>query len=173
MKQSLCVAAALSLFWLSVSAGDNKLNVCDFQDYEIGHVFKVWNVWGNDTQSTAVVEADPEGGDNKVLHVTSRNWNDYIQFELDESLAGPEFSVKYQTVNFSYRLHSNDNSTWKDFDALLGNDWLTNRNEFLDHGGLGAWKQLSFNLKDAPEENSSHTFALGFNSDNAEYYIDN
>lgn len=173
MKKSFCVASAFMLAWLSASAGDNKLTVCDFQDYEIGHVFKVWNVWGNTSESTAVVEADPDGGDNKVLHVTSKTWNDYIQFDLDESLTGPDFSVKYQTVGFSYRLHSNDNSTWKDFDALLGSDWLTERNDFIDHGGVGVWKQLSFSLKDAPEENNSHTFALGFNSDNAEYYIDN
>ena len=171
MKKSLCVVAAIA--WSLMSAGGAELKVCDFEDYEIGHVFKIWNFWGSLSESTAVVETDPANASNKVLHVTLKNWNDYIEFDLDDELSGASLTDRYVSLSADIRRHANDPvGEWKNFEIILGSEKLYSEN-FPSYGKVSEWKNHTYDLSTVSEENNSDKLRLGFNSDGTDYYIDN
>ena len=100
---------AIAMMVLSAStAGATDYLVCDFDKYEIGHTWKVWNNFGDTSGSTATVEVDPKNANNKVLHVVNRGWNDHIEFELPEEFAGTKFTDRVESVSVRIMRHQND-----------------------------------------------------------------
>ena len=65
MKKFILPFAIPVLFPAAASA--EALNVCDFENYEIGQELTLWNRYGAETTSTAKVVADPSNPLNKVL----------------------------------------------------------------------------------------------------------
>ena len=94
----------LCLFVALLSAACLKaapLTVCDFESYEIGTSWTMWNVYSSSPVSTATVEADPTNPSNKVRHLRRTDWHCYPGF-------GPPTESRRQ-----YRTNHNTTLTYK------------------------------------------------------------
>lgn len=60
-------------------ANAGELTICDFENYAVGDIVPMHDIYNGDTESTAVVTTDPAGGDNKVLHVQNASWNTLVK----------------------------------------------------------------------------------------------
>ncbi|MDE6633253.1 MAG: hypothetical protein K2K23_09665, partial [Muribaculaceae bacterium] len=146
--------------------------VCDFEDYEIGQTFKIWNNFGDSSTTTAVVEADPKNSNNKVLHITNRGWNDHVEFELPAEFAGKKFSDRIETLSLKICRHQNDPcGEWKNFQIFLGEDKL-HEESWPSYGPVSTWKTWSYSPTGVSADNTSPYLRIGFNSENSDYYID-
>ena len=67
---------------LVTGANAAPLNVCNFEDYPIGTEWTMWQMDGNTISSVARVEADPKNSNNKVLHITLKDWGCHPEFAL-------------------------------------------------------------------------------------------
>lgn len=156
----------------TLSAGATRY-VCDFESYPIGHQFKMFNQYGDAITSTAVVEADPKNPNNKVLHVTNQNWNEFVTIQLPAELGGTKFNENFMYLNFDlYRPANDPVQEWKQFKSLLGNQVLVETG-FDSVGGTESWSTKGYTFNSVSEGNTSCDFHLGFNSDKSEYYLDN
>ncbi|MDE7095888.1 MAG: hypothetical protein K2O47_00155, partial [Muribaculaceae bacterium] len=164
---------ALPLIGLSVStASATDYLVCDFEDCEIGQAFKVWNNFGGESATTAVVETDPKNSKNKVLHITNHGWNDHVEFELPAEFAGTNFTDRIETLSVRICRHKNDPcGEWKNFQIYLGDDKLHAEN-FPSYGAVSTWKTWTYTPAAVSAGNTSPFLRIGFNSDNSDYYID-
>ncbi len=148
--------------------------ICDFEDYPVGHAFPVWNLYGSETTTTAVVENDPAGGSNKVLHITLRGWNDYVEFTLPDNLAGTLINQGADRLTLDTRRAVGDPcGEWKHFDILVGADKIYEDDGWPAQGPEGQWQGRLYRLGQVPEGNTSTALRLGYNSENTDYYIDN
>lgn len=146
--------------------------VCDFENFEIGQTFKVWNNFGDSSTTTATVEADPKNASNKVLHVVNHSWNDHIEFELPEQYAGVNFSNFVEKITVKIMRHQNDPcGEWKNFQIFLGEDKLYEES-WPSYGAVSTWKIWSYTPGPVSVGNTSPYLRLGFNSENSDYYID-
>lgn len=146
--------------------------VCDFEDYEIGQTFKVWNNFGDPTTTTATVEADPLNAGNKVLHVVNYGWNDHVEFELPAEYAGANFTDRFETLSLKICRHQNDPcQEWKNFQIFVGEDKL-HEESWPSYGPVSTWKTWSYTPSAVSAGNTSPYLRIGFNSDNSDYYID-
>ena len=146
--------------------------VCDFENYEIGHTFTIWNTWGAKSNTTAVVEADPQNARNKVLHIANKSWNDHIEFLLPAELSGANFSEKVENLSLRICRHQNDPcGEWKNFQIYLGDEKL-HEESFPSYGPVSTWKTWTYDIPAVSDSNTSSVLRLGFNSDNSDYYID-
>ena len=86
MKKWHAVCATLCL---SLAPTASNAQVYDFEDCEIGQKFTMWNVdAGNVTDASvaeAVVAADPTNPNNKVLHVTVKQWGTLFTLTLPKN----------------------------------------------------------------------------------------
>lgn len=173
MKKCLAIAAAM-MCGVAATSQAAAFKVYDFEDCEIGQVFNLWNFYGSEVQSTAVVEADPANPSNKVLHITLKDdWNTYVSFTLAENMAGEKLTDKYDKLSLRMYRHQDDPvGEWKHFDVLVGQDKVYEDDGWPPYGGTGSWSTRTFNLKPASEGNVSDRLSFGFNSDNTDYYID-
>lgn len=147
--------------------------VCDFENYEIGHSFPVWNFYGGKSETTAVVEADPANASNKVLHITLKSWNDYIEFTLPDELAGSRLTADYDFLSLMVHRHAADPcEEWKHFDILLGEEKLYEDDGWPSQGGKEVWMKKTYELGNPSVDNTSVKLRLGYNSENTDYYID-
>lgn len=146
--------------------------VCDFESYEIGQAFKVWNNFGDSSATTAVVETDPKNSKNKVLHITNKSWNDHVEFELPAEFAGTNFSDRIETISVRICRHKDDPcGEWKNFQIFLGEDKLYEES-WPSYGSVSTWKTWNYTPSQVSPGNTSPYLRLGFNSDNSDYYID-
>ncbi len=149
------------------------LTLCDFEGYEVGTKFPIWNFYNESSQSTAIVEADPANPANKVLHITLKGWNDYIEFTLPDNLSGSRLTDAYNFVNIMVYRHPEDPcGEWKHFDALLGSDKLYEDDGWPAQGPTSTWMKKTYPLAAPQPGNNSTLFRLGYNSENTDYYID-
>ena len=147
--------------------------VCDFESYEIGHSFPVWNLYGGKSETTAVVEADPANAANKVLHITLKSWNDYIEFTLPDELAGAHLTADYDFLGLMVRRHAADPcDEWKHFDIILGDEKLYEDDGWPSQGGKDVWMKKTYELISPSVDNTSVQLRIGYNSENTDYYID-
>ncbi len=148
--------------------------ICDFEDYPVGYAFPVWNFYGSETTTTAVVETDPAGGSNKVLHITLRGWNDYVEFTLPDHLAGTLINDGADRLTLDTRRAVGDPcGEWKHFDILVGADKIYEDDGWPAQGPEGEWQGRTYRLGEVPEGNTSTALRLGYNSENTDYFIDN
>lgn len=147
--------------------------VCDFEQYEAGYAWKVWNNYGDQTSTTATVEIDPKNANNKVLHIVNRNWNDHVEFELPAEFAGTNFSDRVESVSVRIMRHQNDPcGEWKNFQIFVGDDKL-HEESWPSYGNVSTWKTWTYTPTPVQTGNTSPYLRLGFNSENSDYYIDN
>ena len=95
--------------------------VWDFEDCAIGQKFKMWNLFGSEAvTSSAVVEADPQNPNNKVLHVIVKEWNTFVEFTLPDELAGHKLTDNAKSVKLNLYRPNSDSDNWKQFHVFLG-----------------------------------------------------
>lgn len=154
------------------SVGATNIVLEDFENYEVGHTFTVWNNFGDPSSTTAVVEADPQNANNKVLHITNRGWNDHVELELPENLAGTNFSDRIETLSVKICRHKNDPcGEWKNFQIFVGDDKL-HEESWPSYGAVSTWKTWNYSMTPVSAGNTSKYLRIGFNSENSDYYID-
>lgn len=167
-KISLLTAA------LAVSVSTAAVTVCDFEQYAVGQTVTVWNYWNSPIETTAVVEVDPANPSNKVLHVTNKNWNDYVELELPSAVNTGLIGLTLNRVKVDIRRHASDPcGEWKHFDVLLGPEKLYEDDGWPSYGPVSTWSTHEYAIAAPAAETIPIQLHLGFNSDNSEYYIDN
>lgn len=169
MKKFILPLAIPVLFPAAASA--EALNVCDFENYEIGQELTLWNRYGAETTSTAKVVADPSNPLNKVLFVDLKDWNDYVELQLPEEFAGKNLTDNFTNIKFDFCRAGGEN--YKQMHVMLGSDMIYGDENYVDQGAEGQWSKRSYELKDAPAENTSDMLHVGLNSSSTSYYIDN
>lgn len=168
LRLSACLATAMASqgVWAQIVLED-------FEKYEVGQQLTMWNRYGEAITSKCVVELDPKNSSNKVLHVTLKDWNTYYQFALPAELAGTAFDATNKLSVKVYR-NSNDQNDWKKFWVCQGTaNRFTDGNDssYPQQPAKGAWFTKTLDMdKSTPSE--SDMLALGYHSDNSDYYLD-
>lgn len=161
--------AALLVLAAMTSTADERM-LFNFEDCQIGETIPMHDIFSTTTESTAKVEADPKNASNKVLHVTNKSWNTHVELTLD-GISAEEMTGEYQYLVFDLYRPASDTDRYKQFSARIGNDTIYADNGFFDQGDNTVWLTRSYRMKSVT--NGSDKLYLGFNSINAEFYIDN
>lgn len=163
-------AFALNMM-VCLGANAQGLVLCDFENYNIGDSYPMWNFFGGQPVSKAVVEADPKNGGNKVLHVYLKEWNSYPSFTLPDDLAGKALVEKKNYVSLRIMRSNNDANDYKKFTICQGSVRLYEDDGYPAQGNKGVWQSRTYPLP-ASSDASGTVIALGFHSDASDYYID-
>ena len=167
------------LFWgilsavVSASVSAEPLTVCDFENYEVGTTWTMWNRYGGGEASTATVVTDPANANNKVLHVVVKNWNSHAEFAVPGELTGKALTDRYPTLRCQLYRSNGDNADYKQFAVFLGTEELYRDEGYPYQGNKGVWQTKGYALKGASADNNSAALRIGFNHDDSDYYLDN
>lgn len=169
------ISATLCFAFATTAA---EAQVYDFEDCEIGQKFAMWNIdTGNvtdDSQATAVVEADPLNANNKVLHITVKRWGTLATLTLPANLAGHRLTDAKNAITFDLYRPATDADDYKQMWVYLGKDKLYQDDSYPYQGDKGKWNSKTYTLAKvttaADDEVALH---LGIHHGNSEYYIDN
>ena len=170
MKKNIYTLALTAL--IAAGAKAAPLNVCDFESYEIGTEWIMWQMEGNSITSTARVVADPKNANNKVLHITLKDWGCHPEFTLPTDLRGQALTERYPIVRYKLYRNSNDNDNWKQFAAFVGNEELYRDEGYPEQGSKQVWQTKTYTLKQASSSNTSDKLHLGIHHNNSDFYID-
>lgn len=179
MKKNNQIIRIFSLLFVVITASALSTKaqnvVWDFEDYNIGDTFKMWNLFGSEAStSSAVVEADPKNPNNKVLHVIVKEWNTFVEFTLPESLAGHKLTDNVKSVRLNFYRPSSDADHWKQFHVFLGSERLFQDEGYPHQGDQGQWQSREYKFNPVAESaDDERMFRLGIHHENSEYYIDN
>lgn len=165
-----CISACLLLTSVSTQA-----QIIDFEDCEIGQKFTMWNIdMGVVTSSTAEVTVDPINANNKVLHVTAKQWGTFPTITLPQELAGHLLTDKKKYLAFDFYRTDADNAAWAQFHTYLGKDKLYQDEGYPAKGDKNKWQHLTYTLGKVSSASDDETrLHFGIHNDNADYYIDN
>ena len=158
---------------VSASMSAEPLTVCDFENYEVGTTWTMWNRYGGGEASTATVVADPLNPNNKVLHVAVKNWNSHAELAVTGELAGRALTDRYPTLRCQLYRSNGDNADYKQFAVFLGAEELYRDEGYPYQGDKGVWQTRNYALKGASADNNSAVLRIGFNHDDSDYYLDN
>lgn len=158
---------------VSASVSAEPLMVCDFESYEVGTTWTMWNRYGGGEASTATVVADPANANNKVLHVVVKNWNSHAEFAVPGELTGKALTDRYPTLRCQLYRSNGDNADYKQFAVFLDTEELYRDDGYPYQGNKGVWQTKGYALKGASADNNSAVLRIGFNSDDSDYYLDN
>lgn len=158
---------------VSVSASAAPLMVCDFEDYEVGTKWTLWDRYGSGESSTATVVADPTRAGNKVLHVVLKNWNCYPEFIIPGGLTGSAVTSRYSSVRCQLFRSTGETDDYKQLAVFLGADELYRDEGYPHQGNKGVWQSRTYALAAASASNTSGALRLGIHHDNSDYYLDN
>ena len=103
MKKILLFASFLFSFF-AISAQSNKYYawVGVFDDLEVGKTFPVVDAGGNAVEgATAVVEADANDPDNKVLHVTTGQTAGFVKMDTPDNISHSTILKRYTIIRAS------------------------------------------------------------------------
>lgn len=170
MKKKIYTLALAALMVAGTKAA--PLNVCDFESYEIGTEWTMWQMEGNSITSTARVVADPKNANNKVLHITLKDWGCHPEFTLPTDLRGQALTECYPMVRYKLYRNSNDNDNWKQFAAFIGSEELYRDEGYPEQGSKQVWQTKTYTLKQASASNTSNKLHLGIHHNNSDFYID-
>ncbi len=170
MKKKLCTLALTALTAAGVNAA--PLNVCDFEEYEIGTAWTLWQTNGGSITSKAEVVADPKNARNKVLHITLKEWGCHPEFTLPTDLKGTALTERYPMVRYKLYRSTSDADNWKQFAAYIGTEELYRDEGYPEQGSTGVWQTRTYTLKQASENNTSDKLRLGIHHNNSDFYID-
>jgi len=137
----------------------------------LGTELPLFNVWGNVDQGKGVIERDPANANNKVLHIAISGWGTFAPFTLPDALAGTNLCTEKDYVQFRLYRSNSDANDWKKVQIYQGSTLLYEDDGYLHQGEKGQWQQRSYTLPETSEATGT-AFALGFNSDASDYYID-
>lgn len=167
MKKVWLVSLTL-LAYTAIGAEEKVL--FDFENYTIGETIPMNDIFdGSNTESRATVVADPINGQNKVLHITNRSWNTTVEFTLDQMTA-EEVTGDYQYLAFDLYRPSTDGE-YKQFSARIGADTIYADAGFVTQGAAEQWVERSYRMTKV--SNTSDKLYMGYNSNDADFYIDN
>ncbi len=141
----------------------------DFENFEDGYKFEMKDFFNETTESVAEVVADPANPKNKVLHVKNKSWNTLIELPIGE-MTGEEVTYEYQYLTFDLYRPEHDGN-YKMFVSIIGNDTIYVDTGFYDQGNAEQWSRKSYRMN--PVKNESNTLYIGYQSDDADFYIDN
>ncbi len=160
---------------LALISATGEAQVFDFEDCEVGQKFTMWNVdQGVVTTSTAEVVVDPTNADNKVLHVTPKQWGTFVTLTLPQELAGHLLTDKKQYLTFDFYRTDADDASWAQFHTYLGKDKLYQDEDYPYKGDKNTWQHLSYKLGKVSTASDDETqLHFGVHNPNADYYIDN
>ena len=158
---------------VSASVCAEPLTVCDFESYEVGTTWTMWNRYGGGEASTATVVTDPANANNKVLHVVVKNWNSHAEFAVPGELTGKALTDRYPTRRCQLYRSNGDNADYKQFAVFLGTEEQYRDDGYPYQGNKGAWQTKGYTLKGASADNNSAVLRIGFNHDDSDYYLDN
>lgn len=157
---------------LATGANAAPLNVCDFENYPIGTEWTMWQMEGNTISSVARVEADPKNSNNKVLHITLKDWGCHPEFVIPTELRGSSLTERYSMVRYKLYRSTNDTDNWKQFAAFVGNEELYRDEGYPEQGSTGVWQTKTYTLKLASASNTSDKLRLGIHHSNSDFYMD-
>lgn len=167
MKKVWLVSLTL-LAYTAIGAEEKVL--FDFENYTIGETIPMNDIFnGSNTESRATVVADPINAQNKVLHITNRSWNTTVEFTLDQMTA-EEVTGDYQYLAFDLYRPSTDGE-YKQFSARIGADTIYADAGFVTQGAAEQWVERSYRMTKV--SNTSDKLYMGYNSNDADFYIDN
>ena len=167
MKKVWLVSLAL-LAHTAIGAEEKIL--FDFENYAIGETIPMTDIFnGSNTESRATVVADPINAQNKVLHITNKSWNTTVEFTLDQMTA-EEITGDYQYLAFDLYRPSTDGE-YKQFSARIGADTIYADADFVTQGAADQWVERSYRMTKV--SNTSDKLYMGYNSNDADFYIDN
>lgn len=159
------------LFVSAVTAKAAPVILDDFESYEVGTELTMFNYWGGTPAGKAVVEKDPANANNKVLHITISNWGNFARFTLPEELAGSSLLANKDRVTFRFRRSASDQNDYKKIQIYQGTTLLYEDDGYPHQGNKNEWQNRSYNF-DKSVSPKGTVLALGINSDNSDYYID-
>ena len=167
MKKVWLVSLTL-LAYTAIGAEEKVL--FDFENYTIGETIPMNDIFnGSNTESRATVVADPINAQNKVLHITNKSWNTTVEFTLDQMTA-EEVTGDYQYLAFDLYRPSTDGE-YKQFSARIGADTIYADAGFVTQGAAEQWVERSYRMTKV--SNTSNKLYMGYNSNDADFYIDN
>ncbi len=176
MKKILLFASFLFSFF-AISAQSNKYYawVGVFDDLEVGKTFPVVDAGGNAVEgATAVVEADANDPDNKVLHVTTGQTAGFVKMDTPDNISHSTILKRYTIIRASIRsANSYDKDANCHFKLFLGNysayeDKNTNPTVLT----AGQWKTIDYTPLATERNSLSKEMRLGLMAANADYYLD-
>lgn len=175
MKKLKAVALLITLTFFQINASAVVLE--DFENYSLGASVTLFNVWGNEVEGTAEVVADPANASNKVLHVKISGWGNFVPAILPTELQGKGLIEKKRYVTFRIRRATNDANDYKKVQIYQDNALLYEDESYPHQGNKDTWSVRTYTLPTSASgldygTNGGKTLALGFNSDDSEYYID-
>lgn len=170
MKRRIYTLALMALTAAGVNAA--PLNVCDFEEYEIGTAWTLWQTNGGSVTSKAEVVADPKNAQNKVLHITLKDWGCHPEFVLPTDLRGAALTERYPMVRYKLYRSTSDADNWKQFAAYVGTEELYRDEGYPEQGSTGVWQTRTYTLKQASGTNTSDKLRLGIHHNNSDLYID-
>ena len=129
---------------VSASMSAEPLTVCDFENYEVGTTWTMWNRYGGGEASTATVVADPMDPNNKVLHVAVKNWNSHAELAVTGELAGRALTDRYPTLRCQLYRSNGDNADYKQFAVFLGTEELYRDDGYPYQGDKGVWQTRNY-----------------------------
>lgn len=149
----------------------------NFESYTVGTKLALWNYWGNTVAGTGEIVKDPTNANNKVLHVTISGWGNFAQFPLPTDLQGAALAINKTNVTFRIYRTQSDQNDYKKVQIYQDKALLFEDEGYPHQGNKGEWQWRSYNLPKNAEgldfgANGGKILALGFNSDNSDYYID-
>lgn len=144
----------------------------DFESYEVGQTLQLWNVWGNTPSGTGKVELDPANSKNKVLHVKVNGWGTFYGAKLPADLQGTALIQKKDFVTFDLYRTASDNNDYKGVQVYQGSALLYGDDGYPHQGNKAQWQSRTYWFDKTKSPNGA-ILAMGFNSDNSDYLIDN
>ncbi len=151
----------------------------DFEDYELGTEFVVYQIKGTTTieGAKAVVEPDPLDPSNKVLHVTTPIEGGYVELDnpRNPGATSPMLVTalleKYPEVNIKFLRSKSDEVTGNaNFEIAWGGSYAYN-DAPANAVGSSKWVDNTFALS-LKKKSLSKKMRIGFVATGADYYID-
>lgn len=170
MRKSLLFTGIVTI---ALQASGVPLKVCDFEDFEVGTQWTLWQSSGAEISSTATVETDPQNASNKVLHIVLKDWGCQTEFVIPTDLRGKALTDRYTMVTYDLFRSESETDNWKKFMAYVGDEQLYCDDGYPEQGQKGVWQTRTYNLASASDSNQSNLLRLGIHHNNSDYYIDN
>ncbi|MBQ0073040.1 MAG: endo-1,4-beta-xylanase, partial [Prevotella sp.] len=163
----------LALLGVAMTSFAETKVVQDFESYEVGATWTMWNRYGGTVQSTAVVAVDPQNPNNKVLKVTVNNWNEFPQFVTGVANKGPKLTAKYDRVSFCFMRPDEDVNDYKQMHVLYGSDvQYDSDGGYPYQGDKNVWQKRTYAFTNVPATSTATSVRLGIHCDKSVYYLD-
>lgn len=175
MKRILLLFFLLSSNFITYAFhNDYYVSGYSFDDFEVGKTFQVVTSKGEAVEgASAVVEADQNNPQNKVLHVTTGELPGFVELDNPDNMSAATLK-KYPFLTLSIKSkNAYDNAANCHFEVYYGSisaykDTDSKPSVFE----AGVWKDCMYSPVSPERSPREKIFRLGLNAANADYYID-